>query len=147
MRPDPSDIAARRMRNARPWSSSSAQPLKPGHGKKVMLAILVLIMIISLIFVIQNRDDQITTIYDFGGIVNEEQKRDFLEFANQWWWESNRSIPINIFLKHDWDQFKPYLKTFINKDLTIILGPTTSLQELSRKKIKRRSITLVRRVD
>jgi len=97
--------------------------------------------------VIQNRDDQITTIYDFGGIVHEGQKRDFLEFANQWWWESNRSIPINIFLKKDWEQFRPYLKTFINKDLDIILGPATSLQELSRKKIKRRSITLVRRVD
>jgi hypothetical protein len=97
--------------------------------------------------VVQNRDDQITTIYDFGGIVHEEQKRDFLELANQWWWESNRSIPINIFLKKDWEQFKPYLKTFVNKDLDIILGPATSLQELSRKKIKRRSITLVRRVD
>jgi hypothetical protein len=97
--------------------------------------------------VIQNRDDQITTIYDFGGIVHEVQKRDFLELANQWWWESNRSIPINIFLKQDWEQFRPYLKTFINKDLDIILGPATSLQELSRKKIKRRSITLVRRVD
>ena len=97
--------------------------------------------------VIQNRDDQITTIYDFGGIVQEQLKRDFLELANQWWWESNRSIPINIFLKHDWEQFKPYLKTFINKDLDIILGPSTSLQELSRKKVKRRSITLVRKVD
>lgn len=97
--------------------------------------------------VIQNRDDQITTIYDFGGIINDKQKRDFLELANQWWWESNRSIPINIFLKKDWEQFKPFLKTFINKDLDIILGPSTSLQELSRKKIKRRSITLVRRVD
>jgi hypothetical protein len=97
--------------------------------------------------VIQNRDDQITTIYDFGGIIHEVQKRDFLELANTWWWESNRSIPINIFLKQDWEQFRPYLKTFINKDLDIILGPATSLQELSRKKIKRRSITLVRRVD
>ena len=97
--------------------------------------------------VIQNRDDQITTIYDFGSIVNDQQKRDFLEFANQWWWESNRSIPINIFLKQDWEQFRPFLKTFINKDLDIILGPATSLAELSRKKIKRRSITLVRRVD
>ena len=97
--------------------------------------------------VIQNRDDQITTIYDFGGIIHEVQKRDFLELANTWWWESNRSIPINIFLKKDWEQFKPYLKTFVNKDLDIILGPATSLQELSRKKIKRRSITLVRRVD
>ena len=97
--------------------------------------------------VIQNRDDQITTIYDFGGIVEDQLKRDFLELANQWWWESNRSIPINIFLKQDWEQFKPYLKTFINKDLNILLGPSTSLAELSRKKIKRRSITLVRKVD
>ena len=97
--------------------------------------------------VIQNRDDQITTIYDFGGIVNDQMKRDFLELANTWWWESNRSIPINIFLKDDWNKFKPFLKTFINKDLDIILGPSTSLQELSRKKIKRRSITLVRKVD
>ena len=97
--------------------------------------------------VIQNRDDQITTIYDFGGIVNDQMKRDFLELANTWWWESNRSIPINIFLKEDWNKFKPFLKTFINKDLDIILGPSTSLQELSRKKIKRRSITLVRKVD
>ena len=97
--------------------------------------------------VIQNRDDQITTIYDFGSIINDQMKRDFLELANQWWWESIRSIPINIFLKHDWEQFKPYLKTFINKDLDIILGPSTSLQELSRKKVKRRSITLVRKVD
>ena len=97
--------------------------------------------------VIQNRDDQITTIYDFGGIIQDETKRSFLELANQWWWESNRSIPINIFLKQDWEQFRPYLKTFINKYLDFVLGPATRLQELSRKKIKRRSITLVRRVD
>ena len=57
MRPDPSDIIARRMRNARPRSSSNAQPLKPGSGAKMMLAILGLLMITSLILVIQNRDD------------------------------------------------------------------------------------------
>ena len=78
--------------------------------------------------VIQNRDDQITTIYNFGGIVHDRIKNvTFLEFANQWWWESNRSIPINIFLKKDWEQFRPYLKTFINKDLDIVLGPSYEL--------------------
>jgi len=56
MRPDPSDIAARRMRNTRPRYSSSAQPLKPGSGKKLTLVILALLMIASLILVIQNRD-------------------------------------------------------------------------------------------
>jgi hypothetical protein len=97
--------------------------------------------------VIQNRDDIITTIYDFGTIQSAELKTLFLDLANVWWWESNRSIPINIFLKHEWDPFRPYLKTFVNKDLDILHGPSTSLAELSRKKTKRKSITLVRKVD
>jgi hypothetical protein len=97
--------------------------------------------------IIQNKDDVITTIYDFGSIQDLEQKRQFLELANIWWWESNRSIPINIFLKSEWDPFKNYLKTFVNKDLEIVHGPACSLIDIARKKSKRKSITLVRRVD
>jgi hypothetical protein len=97
--------------------------------------------------IIQNQDDNITTIYDFGSIQDLETKKKFLELANIWWWESNRSIPINIFLKGDWNIFKPYLRTFTNKDLEILHGPVCSLSEMSRKKSKRKSITLVRRVD
>ena len=97
--------------------------------------------------IIQNQDDAITTIYDFGAIQDLEIKRQFLELANIWWWESNRSVPINIFLKGDWDQFKPYLRTFINKDLEVLHGPVCSLSEMGRKKSKRKSITLVRRVN
>jgi len=97
--------------------------------------------------IIQNQDDAITTIYDFGAISNVDLKRHFLELANTWWWESNRSVPINIFLKGDWDIFRPYLKTFTNKDLEILHGPVCSLAEMSRKKSKRKSITLVRRVE
>jgi hypothetical protein len=97
--------------------------------------------------IVQNQDDLVTTIYDFGGIQDIEAKRQFLELANVWWWESNRSIPINIFLKSDWDPFRVYLKTFVNKDLEILHGPVCSLIDISRKKTKRKSITLVRRVD
>ena len=97
--------------------------------------------------IIQNQDDLITTIYDFGAIQDVELKRRFVELANIWWWESNRSIPINIFLKQDWDPFKGYLKTFVNKDLEVLHGPVCSLAEMVRKKSKRKSITLVRRVD
>jgi len=97
--------------------------------------------------IIQNRDDIITTIYDFGSINNLDVKKEFLELANIWWWESNRSIPINIFLKQEWAPFKHYLRTFINKDLEILHGPICSLSEIARKKSKRKSITLVRRMD
>lgn len=97
--------------------------------------------------IIQNRDEVVTTIYDFSKIQDLDSKRRFLELANIWWWESNRSIPINIFLKSDWDQFRSYLRTFVNKDLEILHGPACSLSEMSGKRSKRRSITLVRRME
>ncbi len=97
--------------------------------------------------VVQNRDDVVTTIYDFGAVVAQDDKLEFLELAATWWWESNRSIPINIFLRHDWEKFRYTLRTFVNKDLDIVHGPTCSLLDIARKKSKRKSITLVRRLD
>ena len=102
---------------------------------------------VEYIGVIQNRDEIVTTIYDFGVIQNQTDKLEFLELAGQWWWESNHSIPINIFLRGDWDRFKSTLRTFSNKDLEILHGPICSLQDIARKKSKRKSITLVRRMD
>lgn len=97
--------------------------------------------------IIQNRDENITTIYDFGNIQDAELKLLFLELAQIWWWESNRSIPINIFLRNEWEPFRSYRRTFVNKDLTILCGPVCSLGDLNRRKNKRKSITLVRRSD
>jgi hypothetical protein len=70
----------------------------------------------------------------------------FLELGDIWWWESNRLIPINLFLKEEWSIFKPYLRTFNNKSLTVIHGPTCSMSELNKRRSKRRSITLVKRI-
>ena len=97
--------------------------------------------------VVQNRDDIVTTIYDFGAVTNQDSKVLFLELANTWWWESNRSIPINVFLRGDWNQFRYTLRTFVNKDLEILHGPACSLLDIVRRKGKRKSITLVRRLD
>jgi len=97
--------------------------------------------------VIQNRDDVVTTIYDFGSVIDQADKLLFLELASTWWWESNRSVPINIFLRGEWEPFRFTLRTFSNKDLEVLHGPVCSLLDINRKKSKRRSITLVRRVD
>jgi len=96
--------------------------------------------------IIQNRDATVTTMYDFGRIVDQTLKQKFLDLAEIWWWESNRSIPINIFLREEWTIFRPYLQTFTNKDLEIILGPTISLSDLAKKRSKKKSITLVRKM-
>lgn len=96
--------------------------------------------------IVQNRDDMVTTIYDYGSIIDPIVKEKFLELGEIWWWESNRLIPINLFLKEEWAIFKPYLRTFNNKSLMIVHGPVCSMNELSKRRSKRRSITLVKRV-
>ena len=97
--------------------------------------------------IVQIRDDVVTTIYDYGAIVDVAIKEKFLELGEIWWWESNRLIPINLFLKNDWAIFKPYIRTFNNKSLVILHGPACSMNELSKRRSKRRSITLVKRLD
>lgn len=96
--------------------------------------------------IVQNRDDVVTTIYDYGSIIHPDLREQFLVLGDQWWWESNRLIPINMFLKNDWEPFKPYIRTFNNKSLTIVHGPICSMLELAKRKSKRKSITLVKRM-
>ena len=96
--------------------------------------------------IVQNRDDVVTTMYDYGAITDPAIKEKFLELGEVWWWSSNRLTPINLFLKHEWSIFKPYLRTFNNKSLEILHGPACSMNELYKRRSKRRSITLVRRL-
>lgn len=97
--------------------------------------------------IIQNFDEIITTIYDYGALRTLDQKTRFLTLADQWWWESNRLVPINVFLKQDWTEFRICLKTFNSKDVEIQHGPYVSLKEIAQKRSKRRSITLVRKLN
>lgn len=97
--------------------------------------------------IVQNRDDVVTTIYDYGAILDQVLRDRFLELGDTWWWESNRLVPINMFLKEEWMVFKPYLRTFNNKSLTVVHGPTCSMLELAKRKSKRKSITLVKRMN
>lgn len=96
--------------------------------------------------IIQNRDDMVTTMYDYGSILTTDLKARFLELGDIWWWESNRTIPINLFLKDDWAIFKPYIRTFNNKSLEILHGPVVSMTDFTKKRAKRKSITLVKRM-
>lgn len=96
--------------------------------------------------IIQNLDDVITSIYDYGMIKFQDQKKLYLELGEIWWWESNRLVPINIFLKTDWIQFRGTLKTFNSKDVVIKYGPVLSLKDAAQKRSKKKSITLVRKI-
>lgn len=94
--------------------------------------------------IIVNFDDNVTSIYSYADIRSEEEKRVFLEMGEIWWWESNRKIPINIFLKNEMQIFRGYIKTFNSKDVEIVFGPVVNLGEIAEKRVKRKSIQLVR---
>ena len=101
---------------------------------------------LEIIGIIINQNESVLSIYDFGAIHNDTDKQALLELGEQWWWESNRKIPINIFLKGDMDLFRRYIKTINSKDIEIVFGPVVNLNDISEKRVKRKSIQLVRTV-
>jgi hypothetical protein len=97
--------------------------------------------------IIINQDAQVTSIYDYSSIRTDLEKQQFLELGETWWWESNRQIPINIFLAKELVIFRYVVKTFSTKDVKVLFGPCTSLNDIIVKRVKRKSITLVRKTS
>jgi hypothetical protein len=95
--------------------------------------------------IIINQDSLVTSMYNFSLLKTDEEKQKFLELGEAWWWESNRQIPINIFLSNEIAPFRYAISNFTTKDVKLMLGPCTSLNNIITKRIKRRSIVLVRK--
>ena len=95
--------------------------------------------------IVQNQDTNVISFYDYGRIMSPQDKMKFLKYGEIWWHESNRKIPINIFLKGDFSYFRTTLVTLNSKDSQIVHGPTVRLSDISKKRVKRRTFQLVRR--
>ncbi len=95
--------------------------------------------------IVQNQDTNVISFYDYGRLMNPQDKIKFLKSGEIWWYESNRKLPINIFLKGDFRYFRSTLVTLNSKDIQIVEGPTVKLSEISKKRLKRRTIQLVRK--
>jgi len=95
--------------------------------------------------IVQNQDDTVLSMYDYSKLP-EERKGLFLELGEIWWWESNRMIPINLFLKADFALFSSVLTTFNIRDSEVVKGPSVSIAELAKKRSKRRNIQLIKKV-
>ncbi len=93
--------------------------------------------------IIINQDQYVTSFYDLELIRTPDEKAGLLELGEIWWWESNRQVPINIFLRKEIEPFKYGIKTFNSKDVRIILGPVVNLLNLTLKRVKRKSVQLV----
>jgi hypothetical protein len=94
--------------------------------------------------IIANQDQYVTTMYVFTDLKSDIEKQQFLEVGEIWWWESNRMIPINIFLRLEMEYFKYSLITMNSKDVKVSLGPCVNLNDLQVKRIKRKNVQLVK---
>jgi len=95
--------------------------------------------------IVNNQDSFITTIYSLNELINDQHRDKFLELGDIWWWESNRMIPINIFLRHEMEPFRYCMVNMNSKDVKIVHGPTVNLKNLTIKRVKRRSVQLVKK--
>ena len=95
--------------------------------------------------IVQNQDNKVISFYDYGRLMSPQDKMRYLKCGEIWWYESNRKLPINIFLKGDFKYFRSTLVTLNSKDIEIVEGPTVRLSDISKKRVKRRTIQLVRR--
>jgi|TARA_B100000965_G_scaffold142654_1_gene118798 hypothetical protein len=114
-------------------------------GKKFPFLTLVQKSDFEYVGIVQNQDTNVISVYDYDKIATQREKELFLSLGETWWWESNRKLPINIFLKKDFKQFKYTLTTLSGKDVRIVHGPTVRLADIAKKRIKRRTIQLMRK--
>ena len=97
--------------------------------------------------IVQNCDEKVLSIYNYEGIPTAVRTT-FLEYGKQWWWESNRKLPINIFIGESFSIFRPFLLSFSLKECDVVFGPTVHLSDLTNaKRIRRKTVQLIRKVQ
>jgi len=93
--------------------------------------------------IIVNQDQYVTSMYVYTDLRSDIDKQSFLEMGEAWWWESNRMIPINIFLRKEMEPYRYCLMTMNSKDVRVTIGPTVNLNNLTIKRVKRKNVQLV----
>ena len=94
--------------------------------------------------IVQNIDSHVASVYIYERLANTSERVKFLELGEEWWWETNRKLPINIALINRWN-FAHCVMSFNVKQLEIVAGPEVRLSNSITKRIKRRSINLVKK--
>ena len=95
--------------------------------------------------IIANQDQYVTSMYVYTTLKTQEEKEQLIKLGEIWWWESNRLIPINIFLREEIEDLKYCLMNMNSKDVKVTMGPCVNLNNLTIKRVKRKQVQLVRK--
>ena len=85
-------------------------------------------------------------MYVYTDLRTSREQKKFLELGDVWWWESNRLIPINIFLRKEVEKFKYSIMTMNSKDVKVTVGPTVNLNNMTIKRVKRKNVQLIKKI-
>ena len=96
--------------------------------------------------IISNQDQYVTTMFVYTDLRSDNERMLLLDLGEIWWWESNRMIPINIFLRKEIEPLKYCMMTMNSKDVKIVIGPCVNLNNLSLKRVKRKSVQLIKKI-
>jgi hypothetical protein len=94
--------------------------------------------------IVINQDQHVTSMFDYEILRTDEERKLFLELGEAWWWESNRTIPITIYMRSEMEPYRYAVRTMNSKDVDIVFGPTINLSNIAIKRVKRKMIQLVR---
>jgi len=95
--------------------------------------------------IIVNQDQFVTSMLVYSDCRSLEDKKLLLELGETWWLESNRLIPISIFLRNEITKIAYCQMTMNSKDVKVVLGPTVNLSNMVMKRIKRKNVQLIRK--
>jgi hypothetical protein len=96
--------------------------------------------------IISNQDQYVTTMFVYTNLKNNEHKRLLVDLGEIWWWESNRMIPINIFLRKEIESLRYCMITMNSKDVKLVIGPCVNINNLAIKRVKRKSVQLIKKI-
>lgn len=91
--------------------------------------------------IIQNSSPNLIWIYQFEGVPKELRKQ-FIDYGRTWWNQSDRTIPIEVFIGPEFDVFRPQLKGHPRKNIDCIHGHLVDLGETFRRRIKRKIVNV-----
>lgn len=93
--------------------------------------------------IVQNETPKILMIYQFDMLKTTDEKEVFLQFGDEWWWGSNHSVPINLFIGDRFEQFEYCLRGYPKKPIEDMIGPTFSLADRYLRRVRKKKIEIV----
>ena len=95
--------------------------------------------------IITNQDQYVTSMLVYTNLKSDIDKKLLVELGEIWWWESNRMIPINIFLRREIEPINYCMLTMNSKNVKVVIGPCVNVSNLAVKRIKRKSVQVLKK--